>query len=116
MRPDELAWLAVMRIWRELGGPRPPLSVLVRHQGDSTAEPSTADPDTLREARRNEAKRWLRRYVEACEAIGRHKLAGRIRLALAVLGEDEARIRRNVRRGRIRVWKAPDTGMAVGGA
>ena len=113
MTPDSV-WLELLRIFRELGGPKPPDNPLARHQGEPSAEPSTADPRTLKAERLNECRRMLRRQLVAAGSIGRGDIVQEIQRVLARLGQETRAVMRYAKRD-VRVWRAPDTPDTPGG-
>ncbi len=111
MTPDSV-WLELLRIFRELGGPKPPDNPLARHQGEPSAEPSSVDPRVLKAERLNECRRMLRRQLEAAGSIGRLDIVREIQRVLARLGR-ETRAVMHYRARDVRVWRAPDSGEAA---
>ena len=106
MTDADREWQRLWRIFTELGGPKPPVNVLARQQGDAVVEPPTEAGDALRARRANERAAIARRLLMLAVATGRADVARRLREALAGLG---LAAKQGSRRGpRFRVWRSPE--------
>ena len=106
MTDADREWLHLWRIFTELGGPKPPVDVLARHQGEQVVEPPTEAGDALRARRANERAMIAKRLLMLAVATGRSDVAHRLREAIKGLG---LAAKQGARRGpRYRVWRAPE--------